>query len=52
MKFLMISRSVPGAPPPTPAQMAELGQFTAELVKSGVLVLTGGMVRPTTGIQI
>ena len=52
MKFLMIARSVPGAPPPTPAQMAEIGQFTAEMVKSGAVVLTGGMVRPTTGIQI
>ena len=40
MKFLMTSRAVPGAPPPTPTQMAELGQFTAEMVKSGVVVLT------------
>jgi hypothetical protein len=52
MKFLMISRSVPGAPPPSPEQMAELGRFTAEMVKSGVVLLTGGIVRPSTGIQI
>jgi hypothetical protein len=52
MKFLMITRSVPGAPPPSPDQMAELGRFTEEMVKSGVVLLTGGMIRPSTGIQI
>jgi hypothetical protein len=52
MKFLMISKSIPGAPPPSPAQLAELGRFTEEMIKSGVVTLTGGMVRPTTGIQL
>lgn len=52
MKFLMITKSVPGAPPPSPQQMAELGRFTEEMIKSGVVLLTGGMIRPSTGIQI
>jgi hypothetical protein len=52
MKFLMITKSVPGAPPPSPEQMAELGRFTEEMLKSGVVLLTGGMIRPSTGIQI
>ena len=52
MKFLMVTKSIPGAPPPSPEQMAELGRFTAEMVKSGVVLLTGGLIRPSTGIQI
>jgi hypothetical protein len=52
MKFLMITKSVPGAPPPSPEQMMELGRFTEEMIKSGVVLLTGGMIRPSTGLQI
>jgi len=52
MKFLMITKSIPGAPPPTPDQMMELGRFTEEMIKSGVVLLTGGLIRPSTGMQI
>lgn len=52
MKFLMISRSLPNAAPPTAEQFAELGRFTQEMIQSGVVVLTGGIVRPTKGIRL
>jgi len=52
MKFLMTYASDPGAPPPTPEQMAALGKFTEEMIKSGTVVLTGGIVRPTTGTKV
>jgi hypothetical protein len=42
----------PTAPPPTPAQMAAIGQYTAEHIARGVVVMTGGLVRPTKGIQV
>ena len=32
--------------------MAELGKFTAEMVASGVVVMQGGLVRPTTGPRV
>ncbi|MBL8916581.1 MAG: hypothetical protein JNM17_38125 [Archangium sp.] len=52
MKFLMTYQSIPGAPPPTPEQMMKLGAYTQKMVQSGVVVLTGGLVRPTRGTQI
>jgi hypothetical protein len=52
MKFLMTYQGKPDAPPPTPEQMARLGTFTERNIKSGVVVLTGGLVRPSRGIQI
>jgi hypothetical protein len=52
MKFLMTYAQKPDAPPPTPAQMAAIGAFTEKNVKSGVVIMTGGLVRPSRGIQI
>ena len=52
MKFLMIYRSDPNAPLPTPEQMQALGQFTAEMVASGVVKMTGGIVRPSKGTEV
>jgi hypothetical protein len=48
----MTYQGLPNAKPPTPEQMAALGAFTKKYVESGVVVLTGGLVRPTRGIQI
>jgi predicted lipid-binding transport protein (Tim44 family) len=39
----------PNTPPPTPAHMAAIGAFTQKNLKSGVVVMTGGLVRPTRG---
>lgn len=52
MKFLMTYAALPDAPPPTAAQMQALGEYTARMVQSGVVLLTGGLVRPTRGIQL
>lgn len=52
MKFLMTYASNPNAAPPTREQMAAIGKLTMEMVQSGVVVLTGGLVRPTKGTQV
>ncbi len=52
MKFLMTYASKPGAPPPTPEQMAAIGKYSAEMSAKGVLLMTGGLVRPTKGTQV
>jgi hypothetical protein len=52
MKFLMTYAANPENPPPTPEKMAELGKFTEENVKAGVVLMTGGLVRPTRGIHV
>lgn len=52
MKFLMTYASDPQQGPPGPEQMAALGKYTAEMVASGVVLMTGGLVRPTKGTQV
>jgi hypothetical protein len=52
MKFLMTYAQSPDVPPPTPEHMAAIGAFTERNVKAGIVVMTGGLVRPSRGIQI
>ena len=52
MKFLMTYASDPKNGPPTPEQMAAIGKFSQEMVQSGVVLMTGGLVRPTKGTQV
>src|SRR5260221_80957 len=52
MKFLMTYEADPKAPPPTPEKMAAIGKFSADMMQSGILLMTGGLVRPTKGTQI
>lgn len=52
MKFLMIFHSDPAAPPPSPETLARLGEYTQRMLASGTVVLTGGVVRPSHGVQI
>jgi hypothetical protein len=52
MKFLLTYAQKPNTPPPTPQKMAELGAFAEKYVKLGVVVMTGGLVRPSRGIQL
>ena len=52
MKFLLTYESQPNAKPPTPEQMAAIGAYTVKMLESGVVKLTGGLVRPTRGNQI
>jgi hypothetical protein len=43
MRFLMTYNSTDTAPP-TPEKMAAIGKFTEEMLKSGVVVDTGGIM--------
>jgi hypothetical protein len=52
MKFMMTFASNPNAKPPTPEQLMKLGQYTQEQLASGRVLLTGGLVRPNTGIRV
>jgi hypothetical protein len=37
---------------PSPDTLAKLGAFTEDMVKSGNLIMTGGLVRPSKGTKI
>jgi hypothetical protein len=52
MKFLMTYEQNPNLPPPTPEKMAAIGAYSQKMMQSGVLLMTGGLVRPSRGIQI
>jgi hypothetical protein len=51
MKFLMTYASKVQEPP-TPEKMAAIVQFTQEMIASGNVLMTGGLVRPTRGTQV
>jgi hypothetical protein len=51
MKFLMTYEPTVKEPP-TPEKMAALGKFTEESAKAGILVLTGGLQKPTKGTHL
>jgi hypothetical protein len=51
MKFLMTYEPTVKEPP-SPEKMAALGKFTEESAKAGILVLTGGLQKPTKGTHL
>jgi hypothetical protein len=51
MKFLMTFHGNP-AEQPTPEKMAEIGKFGEEMTKAGVLLMTGGLIRPSNGTKV
>ena len=52
MKFLMTYAANPNNPPPTPEYLQKLGKYTLDAMKSGVVLMTGGLVRPSTGTRV
>lgn len=52
MRFLMTYESSPDAPPPSPETLARLGAYTQKNLANGTVIMTGGLVRPSTGIRI
>ena len=52
MKFMMTFQSNPKAPPPSAETMKKLGELTVKNLASGLVTLTGGLIRPTTGIKV
>jgi hypothetical protein len=51
MKFLMTYEQTKKTPP-TPEKMAEIGRYSMEMAQKGVLVMTGGLRRPTKGTRV
>lgn len=51
MRFLMTYRGDDRSPP-TPEKMEAIGKFSAEMMKSGVLVDTGGIMGASQGADI
>jgi hypothetical protein len=51
MKFLMTYESTAKAPP-SPEQMMAIQKFSEDMMKAGVLIMTGGLERPTKGTHI
>jgi hypothetical protein len=52
MKFLMTYFPRPDAAPPNPEKMAAIATFSEKMMKAGVLVMTGGLVRPSSGLRL
>jgi len=51
MKFLM-TYAQKSQTPPTPEHMAAIAKFSEDMAASGVLLMTGGLQRPTKGTQV
>ncbi len=51
MKFLLTYQGDP-TKPPKPETLAAIGRFTQEMKASGVLLMTGGLVRPNKGVKL
>ena len=52
MKFLMTYENDRTAAPPTPEKMAAIGKFSQDMMARGILVMTGGLVRPSKGTKV
>jgi len=52
MRFLMTYQQDPNVAPPTPQQMAAIGAYTKKNIEAGVVVMTGGLVRPDHGTKV
>lgn len=51
MKFLMTYVGAEPAPP-SPEKLAALGQLTVEMIKSGAVLMTGGLQRPSKSTHV
>jgi hypothetical protein len=52
MKFLLTYQQNPNLPPPSPEKMKAIGEYTMKNIASGVVKMTGGLVRPTRGVKV
>jgi hypothetical protein len=52
MKFLLTYQQRLDLPPPTQEKMAAINEFATRNIKAGIVKMTGGLVRPTKGIQL
>lgn len=51
MKFLMTYEGSSKVPP-TPEHMAAIAKFSQDMSQAGILLMTGGLVRPTKGTKV
>jgi hypothetical protein len=51
MKFLLTYQGDTSVPP-TPEKMAAIGKYGAEMAAKGILLMTGGLVRPDHGTKL
>src|SRR6185369_15789853 len=51
MKFLLTYQGDTSAPP-TPEKMAAIGKYGQEMAAKGILLMTGGLVRPDHGTKL
>ncbi len=51
MKYLMTYAASSKAPP-SPEKMAAIAKLGQEMTEAGVMLMTGGLVRPTTGTRV
>jgi hypothetical protein len=51
MKFLLTYTASENAPA-TPEKVAAIGRFAQEMSAAGILLMTGGLERPTRGTQV
>jgi hypothetical protein len=51
MKYLMTYAANDKAPP-TPEKMAAIAKYGQEMTQAGVLLMTGGLVRPSSGTRV
>lgn len=50
MKFMLMTKlGTESGPPPTPELMAAIGKFTAEALKTGKVISTGGLMPTSKG---
>lgn len=52
MRFLSIYETVESTAPPTPEEMARMGKFIEEMMKSGVLLSTEGCLHSSEGARV
>ncbi len=52
MKFLMTYEQTPTMVPPTPEKMAAIAAFAQETTKAGILIMTGGLQRASSGTRV
>jgi hypothetical protein len=52
MKFLMTVSADPSGPPPTPAQFKAIGEYSERKIRTGKVVMTGGIVRAGHGVHL
>lgn len=52
MRYMSIYRAAESNTPPSPEHMAKMGEFTERMMKTGVLIATGGCLPSALGARV